>query len=52
MVMSRCLDVVWRSRHEWNRTKVIELLHEAIEEVISDVEWQNALLDDEMEIDQ
>jgi hypothetical protein len=51
MVMARCLDVVWCSRHEWNRTKVVELVRDAVDEVILDVEWQNALLAEEMEVD-
>jgi ATPase family AAA domain-containing protein 2 len=43
MVMARCMDVVWRMRHLWDRSGVIEKVHEAVDEVLADVLWQNGL---------
>jgi hypothetical protein len=43
MVMARCMDVVLRMRHLWDRSDVIDKLGEAFAEVLADVMWQNGL---------
>jgi ATPase family AAA domain-containing protein 2 len=43
MVMARCMDIVLRMRHLWDRSDVIEKLDEAVAEVLADVMWQNGL---------
>jgi hypothetical protein len=43
MVMARCMDAIWKGKHQWDRTGVIENMREAVDEVLADVLWQNGL---------
>jgi SpoVK/Ycf46/Vps4 family AAA+-type ATPase len=43
MIDARCVNVVHQNRGLWDRNPVLELLKEAVEEVLEDVAWQGSL---------
>jgi hypothetical protein len=43
MIDARCVNIVHQNRGLWDRNPVLELLKEAVEEVLEDVAWQGSL---------